>query len=128
MAVLLVVKKLDVKDMIGDKEQEYNQFTNIDQRESNDLISMLANNELLDKKKLKTNSRVKFEQVSILAKLHLYTDTFGETFTRKLADLILQLQISTNGLGRKELVQMVQQRDMFDMMQQKPKTSKDIFR
>lgn len=120
-------KKLDVSKMIQGNE-DYKQFTNIDNRDNNDMISLLAISELLDKKKLKTNSRVKFEQVAILAKLELYADTFGTTFTRKLANLILQLQISTNGLGRKELVQMVQQRDMFDMMNQKPKSSKDIFR
>ena len=112
-----MTKKLNVKDIINDKENEYNQYINHDNRESNDMISLLAISELLDKSKLKSISRVKFEQVSIIAKLHLYTDTFGENFTEKLANLILELQISTNGLGRKELVQLVQQRsDMFDMM------------
>ena len=109
-------------------EQNYKNLTNIDQRENNDMISLMAISELLNKKKLKTISRVKFEQVSIIAKLFLYADTFGVNFTKNLADLILQLQISTNGLGRKELVQLVQQRsDVLELMSQK-RTSKDIFR
>ena len=92
-----------------------------------DEISLLAINELLSKKKLKTISRLKFDQVSVISRLYLYGDTFKQPFTKKLADLILQLQISTYGLGRKELVQLVQQRNM--MEQGQPiKTSKDIFR
>ena len=123
------MKKLKMKDMTLDTdEQNYKNLTNIDQRENNDMISLMAISELLNKKKLKTISRVKFEQVSIIAKLFLYADTFGVNFTKNLADLILQLQISTNGLGRKELVQLVQQRsDVLELMSQK-RTSKDIFR
>ena len=53
---------------------------------------------------------------------------FGDTFTKQLGDLILQLQISTNGLGRKELVELVQQRTDFGQFEGKQATSKDIFR
>lgn len=123
-------KKLDLEIMTqGTDEEKYKAFINNDNRDQNDLISMLAINELLDVKKLKTISRVKFEQVGILTKLYLFSKTFGDRFTADIGDLILQLQISTNGLGRKELVQLVQQRtDMFGMELAKPKTSKDIFR
>lgn len=122
-------KKLKIDDLTqNNDEQKYNTLINNDQREKNDEISLMAINELLNKKKLKTISRVKFEQVSIIAKLYLYSNVFGDNFTSTLADLILQLQISTNGLGRKELVQMVQQRtEIFDMAQQR-KAPKDIFR
>jgi len=115
-------------DMIGNQEdQQYNNIVNHDNRETNDQISLMAIEELLSKKKLKTISRLKFEQVSIMAKLYLFSNSFEDTFTKSLADLILQLQISTNGLGRRELVQLVQQRSMFDEVEKK-QHSKDIFR
>ena len=123
-------KKLDMETMTKNTdEQKYNALINNDNRDQNDMISMLAITELLDIKKLKTISRIKFDQVGILTKLFLFSKTFGDQFTADIGNLILQLQISTNGLGRKELVQLVQQRtDLFDMAQMKPKTSKDIFR
>ena len=122
--------KLKLEDMtLNTDEQKYQQLTNIDQRAQNDEISLMAIHELLNIKKLKTISRLKFEQVSIISKLYLYSSTFGEKFTKQLADLILQLQISTSGLGRRELVQLVQQRsDMFELAMSPKKTSKDIFR
>ena len=122
-------KKLTLEEMTGgNEEQKYQNLVLNDQREQNDMISLMAINELLNTKKLKTISRVKFDQVSILTKLYLFADIFGDNFTKKLADLILQIQISTNGSGRKEIVQLVQQRtDIFGMDQPK-KSSKDIFR
>jgi hypothetical protein len=123
------MKKLTMEEMtLNTDDEKYRNLTNIDQRQQNDEIALKAITELLDIKKLKTISRVKFEQVAIIAKLYLYADTFSDNFTRKLADLLLQLQISTNGLGRKELVQMVQQRSDLFGLQEVKKTSKDIFR
>ena len=101
---------------------------NISDNESssnNDLISLLAITELLNLEKIKTISRIKGEQVPNIAKLYLYHDTFDIPFIKSLADNILQLQISISGLGRKELVQMVQQR--FDDQELQP-TKKGIFK
>ena len=121
-------KNLSMEDMVGSEESKYNALINQDNRDRNDEIASKAIDELLDQKKLKTISRVKFDQVGILSKLYLFADIFDVDLTKNLADLILKLQISTNGLGRKELVQLVQQRtDIFDMSQIK-KSSKDIFR
>jgi len=121
-------KNLSMEDMVGSEESKYNALINQDNRDRNDEIASKAIDELLDQKKLKTISRVKFDQVGILSKLYLFADIFDVDLTKNLADLILKLQISTNGLGRKELVQLVQQRtDIFDMSQVK-KSSKDIFR
>lgn len=102
---------------------------NIDQTETpyNDEIALRAVTELLDVKKLKTISRIKNDQVSNISKLYLFASTFNSGFTKALAEYILQLQISINGLGRKELVQLVQQRSA-DYSLEKPLTSKDIFR
>ena len=121
-------KKLNLEKMTGNTDEErYNNLVLNDQRQQNDEISLMAINELLNTKKLKTISRVKMDQVAILTKLYLFADVFGEIFPRKLADLILKIQISVGGLGRKELVQLVQQRtDIFGLDDKKP--SKDIFR
>lgn len=105
--------KLTLQDLTGkDEDGLYNinlDSSNIDET-TQDKISILAVNELLDLKKLKTISRVKPDQITNITKLYLFADTFKTPFARQLADTILQLQISLNGLGRQELVQLVQQR------------------
>lgn len=93
----------------------------------NDEIALKAVNELLNIENLKTISRIKPEQTINLTKLYLFADTFNVPFTKMLADHILQLQISLNGLGRSELVQLVNQRNPM-IVSEKPITSKDIFR
>ena len=122
------IEKTTLSEMTGRDEHDptYTQFVNDDP--VSDLISLKAIDELLNMKKLKTISRVKFEQVPILSKLFLFSDTFGENFTKKLANYILELQISTNGLGRRELVQLVQQRSELSLMDQPKQRSKEIFR
>jgi len=97
--------------------------------ESNaDEISKLVINELLDQKKLKSNSRIKFDQVSKIVKLNLFSTTFHDGgFSKSIGDLMLELQISIQGKGRQELIQAVQRREMFEMQPQ-TKQSKDIFR
>jgi len=107
--------------------EKLTQPTQPPQEGSSDMISLLAISELLDNAKIKTISRIKPEQTPNLAKLYLFADTFDTSFTRSLADTILQLQISINGLGRKEMVQLVQRR-IDDMVQVQPIRSKDIFR
>lgn len=91
-----------------------------------DLINLLALNELTNSKKIKTNSRIKLEQVELLSKLYLFNDTFKTPLAKKLADLVLHLQVSVNGLGRKELIQMVNISTDFDYL--KPTKYKDVFR
>lgn len=121
-------EELKLSDMTNKTED--GTYKVLEQEENtSDQISLLAIGELLDEKKLKQTSRVKFEQVAILAKLQLFSDVFGTDFTKNLADLILKLQISTNGLGRKELVQLVQRRDgLIELQNGKPIQSKEIFR
>lgn len=121
-------KKLKLEDMTNNNDDQKYQNLIQNNNETNDEIALLAISELLNPKKLKSISRIKFEQVQVISKLYLFHKVFGVPFTKNLADLMLKLQISVNGLGRKEFVQMVQQRnDMFDMLQ-KPKRSKEIFK
>ena len=121
-----MTKKLDLKDMTDDNAK-YQPFINQHEPVS-DEISLRAIEELFDtENKLPTISRIKFEQVKVLSKLSLFNDTFEDNFTNKLYERILNLQISISGLGRKEIVQLVQQRSMFGEVDNK-KSSKDIFR
>lgn len=105
--------------------KEANASQNI-QHDNNDLINLLALQELTNSKKIKTNSRIKLEQVELLTKLYLFNDTFKTPLAKKLADLVLHLQVSINGLGRKELIKMVNNNSSNDLPQNK--RVKDVFR
>ena len=108
--------KLSLKDIINPSSDnlQYN----------NDIISIIATNELINSKNIKRISRLNTEQVMVLTKLFMFADTFNTLFVKRLATNILDLQISIKGLGRKELVQLVQQREMSE----ETNKIKDIFR
>ena len=110
----------------GRKEDDNQVVLESSPQQYNDTIALKAVEELLDHKKIKTITRVKTEQVSVISKLYLFSKVFNAPFCKDLADNILQLQISINGLGRRELVQLVQQRN--GTIQEQVMTSKDIFR
>lgn len=119
-------KKIDLDDMTGRGSPDNTIVFDNGTSEGEDSISLMAAQELMKNKK--TTSRVKMEQVQVLTRLYLYSLTFKIPFTKTLADGIMQIQVSINGLGRKELVQLVQRRmDTFDPAVRVP-TSKDIFR
>lgn len=80
-------------------------------KNNSDLISLLAINELINEKNVKRVSRITPEQVNILTKLYLFGSIFDADIATAIADNILNLQISIKGLGRKELVQLVQVRN-----------------
>ena len=108
--------KLSLKDIINPSSDnlQYN----------NDIISIIATNELINSKNIKRISRLNPEQVMVLTKLFMFANTFNNSFVKTLATNILDLQISIKGLGRKELVQLVQQREMSE----ETNKIKDIFR
>ena len=122
-----MMKEKKLAEIVG-KSEDGTYIPKEEDQPISDEISLLAIRQLLDKKNLKSISRIKLEQVAVITKLHLFGDVFGIKFTKDLADLILELQISTNGLGRKELVQLVQRRDGLMDFNQPIKPSKDIFR
>ena len=109
-----------------DEEDNTNIILEGDNPVMNDEIALKAVDELLNLDKLKTISRIKIDQIPNITRLYLFSETFGSPFCKVLADNILQLQISLNGYGRRELVQLVQQRN--GMLMDKPMTSKDIFK
>lgn len=96
-------KNLTLQDIISTKTEE------AIENDTGELVSLIAIAEMTDLKKIKTISRIKDTQVPILAKLHLFSDKFNVPFIAQLADNIEQLQISINGYGRRELVQVVNQ-------------------
>lgn len=117
-----MVAKLELKDLIQPEEVK-NDNINI-----TDLIKLQVAESLLSNKNLKTNTRIKYEQVSHISKLYLFSDIFEIDFIKNLADNILKLQISINGLGRKELVDLVGKVYNTDISEVKKLTSKEIFR
>jgi hypothetical protein len=122
------VKKLTLKDATQKNDDNTYFINEQSEPEPSDAISLKAIDELLNKKRIKTISRLKFEQIPIVTKLHLFADTFGTSFPKKLAENIMELQISVSGLGRKELVQLVQRRDGYSDLIEQRSRSKDIFR
>lgn len=110
-------------------EHLINQYkSDSDNVKNTDLISLLAINELLNLDKLKSISRLKSEQIQPLTKLYLFAETFQTDFAKSLADNILQLQISIMGYGRKELVQLVQNRTEVISTDVEKYSSKEVFR
>lgn len=93
----------------------------VNETTNDDGVSLRAIEELLNLDKIKTISRIKLDQVSIITKLFVFSSTFKVSFTDELATNILQLLISVNGLGRQELVQLVQQRVNIINPNEKPK-------
>ena len=135
--VELVLKKENIKPiekttlgkMTGLNEEDQT-YTQPNFEDSNaDEISKIVITELLDQKKIKSNSRIKFDQVSKIVKLYLFSKTFqDDSFSKSIGELMLELQISIQGKGRQELIQAVQRREMFRMEEDRTKRSKDIFR
>lgn len=103
--------KLTLEQMAG---READGITSLESKaetpSANDLISLKAVTELLNPKRITTNSRISKEQVKTISKLLLFGSTYKSSFATDLAVTILELQISLNGMGRQELIQLVQQR------------------
>ncbi len=124
------MKKLNLTDFTGRDENNIKIDELIEKQiddAKDDLISLLALQELLGEKNLKRVSRIKDTQVPALTKLFLFGDIFESDIATSLADYILNLQISIRGLGRKELVSLVQKR-VDNAIEEIPLTKKGLFR
>ena len=95
---------LTLEDLINEKTEQA-----VTDGTSSDLVSLIAIKELTDLNKIKVITRLKIEQVPIITKLYLFAETFNVPFMKNVADNISQLQISIGGLGRRELVRVVNQ-------------------
>jgi len=74
---------------------------------NNDELREKAIESLFEDKHLFKNSRVKNNDILKLARLKLYGDFYNLSLVDRLIKYILQLRISVNGLGRKEIVELV---------------------
>ena len=79
----------------------------IDVLNNNDELREKAIESLFEDKHLFKNSRIKNNDIMKIARLKLYGDFYNLTLIDKLIKYILQLRISVNGLGRKEVVELV---------------------
>lgn len=102
-------EKLTLQEMTGRDENGLIEKEETSQSTS-DIIAITAVKELLNPDKIKTNSRIDKAQIKTIAKLFLFGSVYDSNFASDLGRLILELQVSLNGLGRQELVQLVQQR------------------
>ena len=79
----------------------------IDLMDTNDELREKAIESLFEDKHLFKNSRIKNSDIMKIARLKLYGDFYNLSLVDKLIKYILQLRISVNGLGRKEVVELV---------------------
>lgn len=107
---------------IDDLTQSLNDEMTID-----DKLKLQVIGNLLDDKHKKTNSRLSKYQVNPLTKLYLFANVFQSDIAKQIADNILLLQVSLNGYGRKELVQILSTQESIPPQDQKI-INKDIFR
>lgn len=101
---------------------------NIEGASASDLVSLIAIDNLTNTDKIKMTSRLKEEQILNISKLLLFTDVYGTNFTSNLANYIMQLQVSIRGLGRKELVKVVNQSISEEPIKKSMFDRKDPFR
>ena len=93
-----------------------------------DDLRLKVTNHLLDMtNNTLVNSRLNKSQINAITKLLTFSRLYKNDFTLKLAYDMLKLQVSLNGLGRKELVRILQTTS--DLEQVDSKSSfKDVFR
>ena len=100
----------------------------IDVLNGNDELREKAIESLFEDKHLFKNSRIKNSDIMKIARLKLYGDFYNLTLIDKLIKYVLQLRISVNGLGRKEIVELVKT-DVFTSNLVEPKSnSRGVFR
>lgn len=116
-------EKLKIDELLEENISEQLENGNTDS-----LVSLIAISELTNLNKLKVITRLKDEQIPLLSKLYMYAETFNIPFVKNLADNILQLQISIRGLGRKELVNIVRESTPSEIKQRGLFGTKDVFR
>src|SRR5690554_1358285 len=100
----------------------------IDVLNNNDELREKAIESLFEDKHLFKNTRIKNNDIMKIARLKLYGDFYNLSLIDKLIKYILQLRISVNGLGRKEVVELVKT-DVFTSNLTEPKNnSRGVFR
>lgn len=99
----------------------------IDLLDNKDELREKAIEALFEDKNLFKNTRVKNNDILKLARLKLYGDFYNLSLIDRFIKYILQLRISVNGLGRKEIVELVKT-DVFTSNIVEPNNSRGVFR
>jgi len=100
----------------------------IDLLDNKDELREKAIEALFEDKNLFKNTRVKNGDILKLARLKLYGDYYGLSLIDKLIRYILQLRISVNGLGRKEIVELVKTDVFTSSLSDIKENSRGVFR
>ncbi|MEM0172974.1 MAG: hypothetical protein QXI16_00540 [Sulfolobaceae archaeon] len=116
-------KQLTLEELLDNQRKEV-----VNNATASELVSLIAIDNLTNEDKIDMTSRIKEEQVPILVKLDLFAETFGIPFTKRLALLIKTNQVSIRGLGRKELVKVVNQYQSEDNIKRGIFERKEVFR
>lgn len=117
------INNLDLQTLLSERQEE-----SINTATAGELVSLIAMNELTNRDNIKLTSRIKEEQVLILTKLNLFSEIFDIDFVKSLANNILELQVSIKGLGRKELVRVVNSSIPDEIVKRGMFERKDVFR
>lgn len=99
----------------------------IDVLDHNDELKEKAIESLFEDKNLFKNTRIKDRDILKLVRLKLYGDYYNLNLVNKLIKYILQLRISVNGLGRKEIVELVKT-DVFSSNLVEDTNTRGVFR
>lgn len=100
----------------------------IDLMDNNDELREKAIESLFEDKHLFKNTRIKNNDIMKLVRLKLYGDFYNLTLIDKLVKYILQLRISVNGLGRKEIVELVKTDVFTSNIMETKNNSRGVFR
>lgn len=100
----------------------------IDILNKDDELKQKAIETLFEDKHLFKNTRVKNNDIVKLARLKLYGDYFNLSLIDKLIKYILQLRISVNGLGRKEIVELLKTDVFTSNLSELQNNSRGVFR
>lgn len=100
----------------------------IDLMDNKDELREKAIESLFEDKHLFKNTRIKNNDIMKLVRLKLYGDFYNLTLIDKLVKYILQLRISVNGLGRKEIVELVKTEVFTSSLTDSKNNSRGVFR
>lgn len=100
----------------------------IDLLNKDDELKQKAIEALFEDKNIFKNTRVKNNDILKLARLKLFGDYYNLTLIDKLIRYILQLRISVNGLGRKEIVELVKTDVFTSNLTEHQNDSRGVFR
>ena len=117
-------KEISIDNLIEPRHDMLESENNL----TDDMRLSVINNLLDTDKNKKVNSRIYREQVSKITRLYTFAEIFNNDLVKNIADNVLLLQISIYGLGRKELVRILQSTSEMSQEDQPKRRLRDVFR